>query len=112
MKPQGKFLIALVTAPDMKTARSLSKASLKARFAACANLIPKAESHYWWRGRIEKASEVMILLKTTPAQCDDLEKLILARHPYDTPEFVLLPITGGNERYLDWWQTSTAREEK
>jgi periplasmic divalent cation tolerance protein len=92
----------LVTAPDLKTARRLAQAALTARLVACANLIPKLESHYWWQGKLERSTEVLILFKTTPARLKALEQVILKNHPYDTPEFIVLPITTGNKRYLAW----------
>jgi periplasmic divalent cation tolerance protein len=100
------FAIALVTAPDLKTARKLARRALASRLVACVNLVPKAESHYWWQGHIETATEVLLLLKTTAARLTALEALILENHPYDTPEFVVLPISRGNQRYLQWWSRS------
>jgi periplasmic divalent cation tolerance protein len=102
MKPKGKYAVVLVTAPDVKTARQLARAALEARLIACANLIPKIESHYWWQGKSMIGAEVLLILKTTTACLAALEKLISARHPYDTPEFLVLPISRGNRRYLDW----------
>jgi periplasmic divalent cation tolerance protein len=102
MKSAGRFSLVLVTAPNLKTARALAKAALKVRLIACANIVPKIESHYWWRGKIESSGEVLLILKTAKARVAALEKLILARHPYDTPEFVVLPLSAGNRRYLDW----------
>ena len=101
----AQFRIALVTAPDLKTARRLARAALEARLIACANLIPGIESHYRWEGKIERGSEVLIVLKTTAKCIGKLEKLIIAEHPYDTPEFVILDLRGGNKRYLDWLET-------
>ena len=98
----GKFKVALVTAPDLKTARRLARAALAARLIACANLIPKIESHYWWQGKIECGHEVLLIMKTTRARLGALEKLILAQHPYATPEFLVLSVTGGAKGYLDW----------
>ena len=106
MKPAGKSAIVLVTAPDLKTARRLARAALAARLVACANLVPKIESHYRWQGKIEKGAEVLILFKTTRNRLGKLERLILAEHPYDTPEFVVLDLGGGNRRYLDWLESS------
>jgi len=94
--------LILVTAPDLKTARKLAKAALQSRLAACANLVPKIESYYWWQGKIESSAEVLILFKTTKVKLRALEKLIVSKHPYDTPEFIVLSITAGNKRYLDW----------
>ena len=92
----------LVTAPDLKTARKLARAALEARLIACANLVPKVESHYWWQGKNMSGAEVLMLLKTTTARLAALEKLIVSKHPYDTPEFLVLPFSRGNKRYLDW----------
>jgi len=102
MRPAQKFVFVFVTAPNLKTARELARAALKARLVGCANLVPKIESHYWWREKIEAGAEVLILLKTTAARIDALEKLIVSIHPYDTPEFVVVKMDRGNKRYLDW----------
>ena len=105
MKPATKFAVVLVTAPDLKTARALAKAVLKARLIACANLVPKIESHYWWHGKIESNTETLLVLKTQKSKLAALEKLVLAKHPYDTPEFIVLPLSAGNKKYLDWLAT-------
>jgi len=102
MRSAKAFTVVLVTAPNLKAARALAKAALNKRLIACANLIPKLESHYWWQGKIETGSEVLMLLKTTTSKIAALEKLILSQHPYDTPEFIVVPINRGNQRYLDW----------
>ncbi|MGD0259969.1 MAG: divalent-cation tolerance protein CutA [Verrucomicrobiota bacterium] len=109
MKPTGKYAVVLVTAPDVKTARKLARTALEARLIACANLIPKIESHYWWQGKIESGAEVLLVMKTTTARLAALEKVIMARHPYDTPEFLVLPISRGNKPYLDWVGQSVER---
>ena len=108
MKSAEKFSLVLVTAPDIKTARALVKAALRARLIACANLVSKIESHYWWKGKIESGNEVLMILKTRRARVGALENLILAKHPYDTPEFLVLSLTVGSHRYLDWLQTNCA----
>jgi periplasmic divalent cation tolerance protein len=102
MKPATTFCLVLVTAPNLKVARRLARAALAARLIACANLVPKVESHYWWQGKIERGNEVLLVLKTTQARLAKLEKLILAEHPYDTPEFLVLPLKSGSDRYLHW----------
>lgn len=107
MKAAGKFAIVLVTAPDLKTARRLAGLALAEKLIACANLVPKIESHYWWQGRIERAGEVLMILKTTDAALRRLEKLVLSNHPYDTAEFLVLPLRSGAERYLKWLSDST-----
>lgn len=102
MKSATSFTIALVTAPDLKTARLLARAALKARLIACANLVPKIESHYWWQGKIESGNEILLILKTRKSKLAALEKLVAVKHPYDTPEFLVLPLTAGSRKYLGW----------
>ena len=102
MKSAAKFAIVLVTAPDLKIARALAKAALQAKLIACANLVPKIESHYWWQGKIESGAEILLILKTQKSKLAALEKLVLAQHPYDTPEFLVLPLVAGSKKYLDW----------
>ena len=102
MKSYKDLYLVLVTAPDIKTARKLAGAALEKHLAACVNLIPKIESHYWWQGKLEKGAEVLLLLKTSKANLPALEEAILAHHSYDTPEFVVLPLSQGNERYCAW----------
>ena len=102
MKARAGFRLVLVTCPDTKTARGLAQAALRARLIACANLVPGMESLYRWQGKIEKGREVLMLIKTTAARLASLERLILEKHPYDTPEFLVLPINRGTRKYLTW----------
>ena len=94
--------MVLVTAPDLKTARALATGAVRSRHAACANLLPKIESHYWWQGKLESSAETLLIFKTTRTKLPALEKFILAHHPYDTPEFIALSVAAGNRRYLEW----------
>jgi len=106
VKSAAKFALVLCTVPDLKTARSLAKSALQARLIACANIVPRLESHYHWQGKIESSAEVLLILKTPKSGLAALEKLVLARHPYDTPEFLVLPLSAGNQKYLAWLASS------
>jgi periplasmic divalent cation tolerance protein len=94
--------VVLVTAPDADLARKLAGAILDARLAACVNIVPGLESHYWWEGKIDRSAELLLLIKTTKAKLKALQKLILEKHPYDTPEFVAIPASAVAEKYLAW----------
>jgi periplasmic divalent cation tolerance protein len=107
MKSASSFAVVLVTAPNLKIARALAKAALQPRLIACASLVPRIESHYWWQGKIESSGEVLLILKTRKSKLPALERLILARHPYDTPEFLVLPLRAVNLRYLKWLNQNT-----
>jgi len=100
--PKSSHCVVLVTAPNAAVGRKIAKSALENRLIACANIVPKIESLYWWEGKIEKGNEVLILLKTTRDKLKALEASVLGNHPYDTPEFVVLDIARGNKRYLDW----------
>ena len=100
--PKPQFKIVLVTAPNLKTARQVARAALTARLIACANLVPKIESHYRWQGQLEHSAEVLLVMKTTTARLAALEQLVVTQHPYDTPEFVVLNLAGGAKKYLAW----------
>ena len=106
MKASNAFFVVLVTAPDLKTARRLARAALEARCAACVNLVPGIESHYWWQEKLDRSREVLLLLKTTSGRLKALEQIIVKYHPYDTPEFIVLPIRHGTRRYLQWLKQS------
>lgn len=102
----------MVTAPDLKCARTLIQVVLNERLAACGNLIPKIESHYWWKGKLECSKEVLVLFKAPSNKLKSLEALILKNHPYDTPEILALPLGSGNARYLDWITQETGLLKK
>jgi periplasmic divalent cation tolerance protein len=102
MSAKPRFQIVLVTAPGLTVGRKLARLVLEARCAACVNIVPKVESHYWWQGKITKSTEVMLVMKTTRSRTKALKRIILENHPYDTPEFVALPTSSGSRRYLEW----------
>ena len=106
MKSASRFTLVLVTAPDLKTARKLARTALTARLIACANLVPKIESHYRWQGKITSSAEVLLILKAPKSKLAALEELIVAAHPYDTPEILVLPVSAGSKKYLDWLAAS------
>jgi len=99
-----------VTVSDIAVARKLATGILRNRLAACVNLVPGVESHYWWEGELCQEAEVLMVLKTTGEKLAALEAFVLAEHPYDTPEFVALKIEAGSARYLDWL-TACVRSE-
>src|SRR5512138_1458287 len=102
MKKANNFFVAMVTAPDLGTARKLAGVVLRQRKAACVNLVPQIESHYWWQGKLEQGGEVLMIFKTTAKCLPDLEETILKHHPYDTPEIITFRLESGTGRYLSW----------
>lgn len=107
-----KPVMVWVTAPDLPTARRLAQDAVQERLAACAQIHRGIESHYWWQGKYESNREVLITFKTLPHRVRLLEQQILANHPYDTPQFVVTPLTGGSRRYLAWIVAETTPPKK
>lgn len=106
MNPSTECATALVTAPDLQTARKLAEAALTQKLAACANILPGVESHYWWQGKLDQSAEVLIIFKTTEELRSALRDCVLSNHPYETPEFITLPIDFGSDAYLRWIRES------
>jgi periplasmic divalent cation tolerance protein len=110
MTPAEDCYCVFVTVPNLPTARKIAALALKGKLAACANLLPKIESHYWWMGKLEFSSEAMVLFKTTGKRLAALESCVLEAHPYETPEFIAFKIDSGNAKYLDWIKESVKRD--
>jgi periplasmic divalent cation tolerance protein len=95
-------LLVVTTLPDRATAERIAAALVTARVAACVNVLAECTSVYRWQGKIERAGEVPMLIKTTRAAYAQLEETLRTLHPYDVPEIVALPVTAGLPAYLDW----------
>ena len=96
--------IVHVTASSFEEARRLTKLVLSAHLAACVNIVPKIESHYWWQGKLEQADEVLMLIKTSAEQFGALEKLIREQHSYVCPEIVAIDPKEITPAYRMWWE--------
>jgi periplasmic divalent cation tolerance protein len=102
-------LVVLVTCPSVAVARRLANELVRRRLAACVNLIRDVESVFWWQGKVNRAREALLLMKTTAGRFEALRKVVVERHPYDVPEVIALPIRAGHEPYLAWVTSSVAR---
>lgn len=100
-------LLVLTTLPDAYSAHALAGALVEARLAACVNILAPCRSVYRWQGKTENAEEVPVLIKTTAARYAALEAAIRARHPYELPEIIAVPIDRGLPAYLDWVAAET-----
>lgn len=103
-----EVLVVVTNAPDADTAARLSRAVLQARAAACVNRLAPAESEYWWQGKLERAQEWPLLIKTTRARYAALEAVIRQHHPYDVPELLAWPVSAGYGPYLAWVRSESA----
>lgn len=103
MKRAEQGRIVLMTCGTLREARRIARGAVGRRLAACVNIIlSPVESVYTWRGRLEKAREYLLVIKTTSKKLAKLEGEVKRLHSYDVPEFLVLPIVGGSRVYLGW----------
>lgn len=106
-RPAEEVRIVLVTGPGEEL-RALGRRVVEERLAACVNVVPGVWSVYRWEGAVEEAREELAVLKTTATRVEELEARVGGLHPYDEPEFVVLPLAGGSESYLGWIRSAVS----
>ncbi len=105
MSEQTNTVFVTTTAVSEEEATALEAVALEGRLAACVQRLNIA-SAYWWKGRIEREPEILLLMKTRADLVDELIEKIRREHSYDVPEIVVFPVTGGLPEYLSWVQHS------
>ncbi len=105
---EPEAVVILITFPTDGDVTAFARALVGDGAAACVTVLPEAESVYRWEGAIEQARERQLIVKTTRDRVDLLRRRVGDLHPYDTPEFLVLRVAGGEERYLAWIRDATA----
>ena len=95
-------VLVLVTIPADAETEAFARGLVETGVAACVNILPKMLSVYRWEGEVESEGEHQVLIKTTSAGVPSLWQRVRDLHPYDVPEFIVVPIIDGNEAYLKW----------
>lgn len=98
----GKYNIIFMTASSPEEARKITDKLLNEKMIACANVIPKVESRYWWEGKIETSNEALVIMKTVEGNFKKIEEKIKEIHSYEVPEIISVGISGGSEEYFRW----------
>lgn len=98
MKP----VIVLTTVGIGFDARALARELVSLHLAACVNVMPPMQSVYRWKGNVEEEVEQLLLIKTTDGRVPELKAALLQRHPYELPEFVVLPVSETSGEYGEW----------
>ncbi len=99
-------IVVLLTAASGEEAARLADLLIGAHLAACVQILPEMESVYRWEGKIERQSEILLLVKTSRSRFEELEREVRALHSYETPEIIALPILAGSAPYLEWLSES------
>jgi len=96
------YTVILITCAKKQEAVKIAKALLMKKLVACVNIVDRVESFFWWKGKIDRAQEWLLIAKSTRAKLDKITKAVKSLHSYEVPEIISLPITGGNKTYLNW----------
>ncbi|HEX7281947.1 MAG TPA: divalent-cation tolerance protein CutA [Vicinamibacterales bacterium] len=102
-----EFVVVLTTFPANGDVEVFASTLVQERLAACVNVLPNVRSIYTWDGKIERADERQLLIKTRTDRVHELETRLKALHRYEIPEFLVIPVMDGSREYLSWIATST-----
>ncbi|HEY0143248.1 MAG TPA: divalent-cation tolerance protein CutA [Thermoanaerobaculia bacterium] len=103
MKP----VLVLTTVGSSFDAKALARELVELHLAACVNVIDRMQSIYRWQGKVEEESEQLLLIKTMDARVPELKTALLQRHPYELPEFVVVPVSETSAEYGEWLLASS-----
>ena len=104
-------VVVLITFPTDGDVRAFAEALVHEGQAACVTVLPEGRSVYRWEGAVEHAREHQLIVKTTRDMVEPLRRRVAELHPYDTPEFLVLRVAGGEERYLAWIRNAVGTPE-
>ncbi|MSP15382.1 MAG: divalent-cation tolerance protein CutA [Myxococcales bacterium] len=102
----SEHVVALSTVASAEQAEVLARALVEERLAACVNVVPGVRSFYRWRGELAVDGEVLCVIKTRRDRVEALRARLVALHPYELPELVVLDVVAGHEPYLAWLDES------
>ncbi len=95
-------MVLLITAATEAEAHRIAELLLTQKKAACVNIVPGVDSHFWWQGKLDSAQESLLIVKTSAALLPEIIEMVKGAHSYQVPEIIALPIIGRNEDYLKW----------
>ena len=96
------YIVLFITTANHDEAQQISKVLLERRKIACANIVPRVDSHFWWEGSLDSSEESLLIAKTKSSLLPEVIELVKEMHSYDLPEIIALPVIGGNQDYLRW----------
>ena len=95
-------VLVYTTWPSIVEAEEAGRAIVEKRLAACVNILPGMVSHYWWEGKIERAEEVVMFIKTRAALAEPVRQAVKGLHSYETPAIMVLPVESVDADYHRW----------
>ncbi len=107
----SSYIVVFMTVPDKKEATKIAHSLLKERLIACANIVGPVSSLFWWKGKIDKASEFLVIMKSKKNLFKKLSERVKELHSYEVPEVIALPVIEGLPSYLNWLGASLYGED-
>jgi periplasmic divalent cation tolerance protein len=101
------YLVVFITASSYEEARKIASALVDQKKAACVNIVPKVNSLFRWKGKIEEVEESLMVVKTRAELFPEVVSAVKSIHSYEVPEIIALPIVEGNPDYLTWLKEET-----
>jgi periplasmic divalent cation tolerance protein len=99
---QVNAIVIFITSPTLEEAENISKALVEAKKAACCNILKDVDSVFFWKDKLQKEKEVLVIVKSTEDKFKSITKIIKKFHSYDTPEIIALPVKMVDKKYKDW----------
>ena len=99
-------IVVISTCESEEEARRLARVLVEAQLAACVNIVAGLRSVYRWKGGVEEADELLLVIKTSRALFEEVRSTLERLHAYEVPEVIALPIVDGSGRYLEWLSNS------
>jgi len=96
------YSVVFMTASSHEEAENIAENLVSHKLAACVNILPNIKSFYWWKNKLCKDDELLLIAKIKTSNFKELEKAVKEIHSYDVPEVILLPIKDGANTYLEW----------
>ncbi len=100
------YVIVLVTTASKEEAEKIAQKLLEEKLIACANIIGPVSSLFWWKNKVEKAEEYVLLMKSRLDLFEKLSSKVKELHTYEVPEIIALPIVQGSKAYIEWLNES------
>ena len=104
----ASIVVVLTTLPNPEKAAEIARILVEERLAACVNIVPAVRSIYRWQDGIQDETETLAIAKTTAERAEALHGRLIKLHPYERPEVIALPVSGGHAPYLAWVAASVA----
>ena len=103
----SKPIVIFITTPNNQEAEAITRILLEEKLVACSNIIPGIQSIFYWKEKLCKEDEVLLILKSFQSLLHKIIKRVKILHSYEVPEIIAMPIVGGDEKYISWMKNST-----